>query len=242
MAGCLITSQNNCIMAQVEYGSLVTRINGKVGGHVFQRCGQTLSLRNKAAVKFSTSEDSLLTRSDFSQIANAWRALTDEERNSFTYYANTYPTFDRLGNPVVLSAYQLFIYLNRSLVALHRPLLTTCTPYVAPSLTVPTIGTCSVSGHSFPVSVLHYNATNELSMLYMTGLVPLNYASTSPKTKFVQAFSFYAGFPENKFDYINNEIPGGVIAGFSQYFEWWSINRNTGCFVFDKSQVITWQA
>lgn len=100
-------------MAIVKYSAAISEIRGKVGGAVFQRCGQSLSLRSNPSHIYARSESAVNSRSKFASLANSWNQLTQSQRNSFTAAASSYPTYDKWGNSIILTGYQLYIYVNR---------------------------------------------------------------------------------------------------------------------------------
>lgn len=100
-------------MAVVKYSSIITEIKGKVGGNVFQKCGQSLSMRVNQSQITSNSPKSLKTRNNLRDLASTWARMTLAQKTTWLTNAASYPTFDRFGNRIVLNPYQLFMRQNR---------------------------------------------------------------------------------------------------------------------------------
>lgn len=100
-------------MAIVKYGTIVTELKGKFAGSVFQKCGNQLSLRANPSRISSQSNRALKTRNNMRALASAWASLSYSDKASYASAASSYPTLDKFGNPQVLQAYQLFVYINR---------------------------------------------------------------------------------------------------------------------------------
>ena len=118
-------------MAIVKYGTVVIELKGSVGGNVFQKCGQSLSMRTKSTQRVNQSNASFLTRNNMRVLSSTWRGLTVAQRNSFITNASTYPTYDSWHNPIILSGYQMYIYINRRMQLAGFALVSTCPVYAA---------------------------------------------------------------------------------------------------------------
>lgn len=127
-------------MAVVQYGTLVTEIKGKVGGNVFQRCGQSLSLRVKGGKRQSNGNRTLTAKNQMALLASEWRSLSGAEYATWKDNAASYPAVDRYGNTIVLSPYQLFVQLNRVLQIIGEPLVRVCDAYNPPLIGDDNIG------------------------------------------------------------------------------------------------------
>lgn len=120
-------------MARVKYGVVVTELKGKLSGAVFQKCGQTLSIRTHVRGKTNLLAPSQDARNNWAYIANKWRTLSDAQRLSFFTYASTYPTFDKYGAPLVLNGYQLFMLINSYYSHVTSVVFDTCQTWAPPS-------------------------------------------------------------------------------------------------------------
>jgi len=109
-------------MARVKYGSIVAEIKGKIGGLVFQKCGNALSVRTNLIHNPPTSIAAKDSRNQFSNIALAWSSLSQSVKSQWAAVASTFPAFDNFGHPMVLNGYQSFIRVNRMLAMHGMPL------------------------------------------------------------------------------------------------------------------------
>lgn len=226
-------------MARVQYGSVVDRIDGKVGGHVFQKCGQSFSLRSKPAVIFSQSAAIKGTRFQFSSLASLWRSITLPQKQSFASYASTYPTYDRYGNKIILTPYQLFMYLNRPLVMAGYSPVTTCVAYSAPPIYRGYIASLDKFYQEFIVECDGYNYDPYVMLIYASPIYVAPKSVTLNKT-------VYCGLIKHE-DYATVDIyskwssynPSGFVVGMSVLIECWWLNFSTGCMVFgNKDEVV----
>jgi len=225
-------------MAIVQYGALVTGIRGKVGGQVFQRCGQSASLRNKSTVVSSQSSYASGTRSEFSSLASTWRSMSLEQKTSFNTWASSYPTFDRYGTSIILSAYQLFMYINRPLLMAGLPLVLTCVQYVAPP-----VFDCFVSYFYVPDEEFLIELDGELAgpyqiLFYMSAeFVPPGLVS-SPKTVYMGRMTIPDGGSINVYDAYVARYPNSVFTDMNFYIEYWSINTESGAMILSGKESI----
>jgi hypothetical protein len=116
-------------MAIVKYGMIVTEIKGKLGSHVFQKCGQGYALRSQLSQKFASSFSGFKTRSNMSLIANTWGGFDVSLRDAWSTAAFTYPATDRFGRSIVYTGYQYFIFINRTLQLMGQPIRTAPADY-----------------------------------------------------------------------------------------------------------------
>jgi hypothetical protein len=175
-------------MAIIKYGALVSEIKGKIGSTVFQRCGKMFAIRSQTSKNYGKYPSNYISRINFSAIAVAWQALTPANKASFTTYASTYPTYDKFGNPCVLSGYNLFVYLNRVWQLLGLSLLTACNAYAIVGLPSINWGYLNLHYNTWAVNVVSPFGTYTTLMLYV--VAPLPYGSTQGKAHRIYAGSF----------------------------------------------------
>jgi hypothetical protein len=225
-------------MAVVEYGSLVTDIKGKIAGHVFQRSGQSKSLRTNRYPLKSMSNYAIDNRSKFGQIAVQWKSLTNAQRQSFVDNAPSYPTYDSYGNHINLTGYQLFILINRLCQVGTVPLITTCVTYSAPSHLIQSI-TAFVTG----TSTITWNRVSAIPDRHIVKVFCSDPShapsySTHPKLYYCTYLSY--GLPNNSNIYssIWPQLRIKPIAGQQLYFYFYTINYDTGQYVLDTYQLV----
>lgn len=119
-------------MATVKYTSGVESFKGKLGGTVFQKCGQLQSVRVDVRPRVSLSAKARTARSKFFYLASLWKTLNYQLRAEYNMYANTYPFYDSYGNPLYLNGYQFFIAINTYFNLCASGIVQPVVPYSAP--------------------------------------------------------------------------------------------------------------
>jgi hypothetical protein len=215
-------------MAIVKYSSSINELRGKVGGGVFQRCGQSLSLRSNLYHKVPVSENFVESQNIMARLAAHWRTLTWSQRDTFRQYASTYPTVDRFGDPVVLNPYQLFIYLCRPLVFMASPLPTAASYYVPSSL-------CESFVNAYvdidPLMYINYghDISPYVDLLVYMSATSLNLAGLSKsKVKLIAAVSGPESNPQNVISNYIEAYPGTAFVESYLYYDSYLVNKVTG--------------
>lgn len=99
-------------MARVTYGALVTEINGKVGGTVFQRNAYGFTVKNKPNMVLPNSVDQMSMQRAAFRCTQAWQSLSDSQRTDWETYASSYPQYAKNNPSSQLSAYNVFLLRN----------------------------------------------------------------------------------------------------------------------------------
>lgn len=121
-------------MARVKFSSLLNSIDGSVGGTTFQRNKSGNTVRSKPLPVNHNSLKVIETNNFLAIIQNAWRAMSDNERNEWVLFANYNPVGNIHNRNVNLSGYQLFVKYNLLRLTGGYTLLTTITYGVYNSL------------------------------------------------------------------------------------------------------------
>jgi hypothetical protein len=100
-------------MAIVKYSSSVDEVRGKLGNSIFQKCGQSLSIRATGGNNCGSSVSANASRNKFLALVAFWRTMSIADKASWVTVAPTYPTKNSFGVPIVLNGFQLFILCNR---------------------------------------------------------------------------------------------------------------------------------
>jgi hypothetical protein len=223
----------NKAMALVKYGTIVTEIKGKVGGQVFQRCGQSLSMRNTGPRIYTQSQQKSLSMNVMSQVSSQWRGLTTAQKTNWYNVASSYPTFDKFGNPIVLSGYQLFIMLNKRMrLAVHSYALT-ASSYAPPSLSDIDFDPYSYGAHQWGLLFNFAIAANTGVILYTTDPEPRSLHYTKPKYHFSTFIVAGTALHTNMYTPVTNAFRTPALSGY--YFQWlaYKIDLITGQAVID---------
>lgn len=107
-------------MARVQYGSIITELKGKLGGHIFQGGNNAKVIRLRGYTKGSTTTTRSAATSNLQQITSAYRLLTSPQRASWVAAAGNWPFTDKFGNTYFGSGYQMYVAYNRNLVAIRQ--------------------------------------------------------------------------------------------------------------------------
>lgn len=102
-------------MALIQFSNLVNDIRGSSGGNVFSRNRSGAYVRNRTAPLNPQTTSQSAARSLFGNLAQAWRALTAEQRAQWNAAVDDYPYLNKLGQTRTYSGQQLFMTLNRNL-------------------------------------------------------------------------------------------------------------------------------
>jgi len=110
--------------ASVKYGSIITDMKGKIGGHVAKGGVSGGILQTKASPPRSTSASGKLTKADAGKVirpqantatnAGLWRNLTSPQRDAWIAAAPNYPFLNKFGLPYTPSGYQLYMSVNNN--------------------------------------------------------------------------------------------------------------------------------
>lgn len=115
-------------MAKVIFGNGVSGIRGSIAGNTYSRNSSGAYIRNRATPINPATTLQKAVRLLFGAVAQAWRALTDEQRQSFDAYAPQYPSTDSLGQAITRTGQQLYMALNNKLRQYGQPAIDLCLP------------------------------------------------------------------------------------------------------------------
>jgi hypothetical protein len=185
-------------MARVQYGAIVTKIQGKVGGMTFQDngFGNTLKFVGRVVYRVrSASTPGVSKRQMNLAVARAsqrWYNLTQDQRNSWNNYALAYPQYARNSNTSSLSGY--YVFMKRNLIAeffdsfrLDEPdIVATPNPTFSPTL-VKGVGTLLLT---FNASVAPLGID---TWIFCSNWVKGDNIIRKGQTKFIQGYGWAGG-------------------------------------------------
>jgi hypothetical protein len=99
-------------MAVFQYGAIITRISGSIGGTNFRLYRGMPVISNKSQ---GYSKSKLLSNNRISAIARifrAWATINDEERGKWQQLSDNYTFPNKFGTQVTLSGQQFFVKVN----------------------------------------------------------------------------------------------------------------------------------
>jgi hypothetical protein len=101
-------------MARCTYGSIVTEINGSIGGTTFQKNNYGFTVKNKPNMVRPNSSDQQLIKQRISSVTQTWNQLTSSDHTVWETYANAYPQYSRHNSNAMLGGHA--VYLKRQLM------------------------------------------------------------------------------------------------------------------------------
>lgn len=111
-------------MAIFTPGAVIGQISGRVGGYVFSRNRGGSYVRNGSVPSTVVTEKALLYKSYLAAASQFWTSLTDAERLSWTVWAQSKTSTNRLGRSISLNGQNWFVSLNSRLAAAGESLIT----------------------------------------------------------------------------------------------------------------------
>ena len=121
-------------MALVQYGSIVTNMKGKLGGHYFTNglSGSCVSTtprqpKNVATKAYATSGGATSSKAVVSYtllyVIRSWKNVSAANKLAWQAAAPNFPTVNKLGVPTKPSAYHCYIHINYRYFIIHGSLL-----------------------------------------------------------------------------------------------------------------------
>lgn len=124
-------------MAKILTTAIVADIRNKLNGSVFSKNRYGSYVRTKVTPVNPQSNSQQNVRNILSTQSQAWRGLTEDQRQSWIDAAINFPFTDIFGNSKILSGSTLFVKLNSNLVnAGVAPLTDAPSPAAIPQLTL----------------------------------------------------------------------------------------------------------
>lgn len=134
-------------MAKLLFTAIVADMRNKLNGTVFSKNRYGAYARTKVTPVNPQSPRQQAVRNRLSTNSQAWRGLTEAQRQSWITGAQNFPTTDIFGNPKTLSGNALYVQLNNNLQLAGLPAIATAPlPVAMPVLTLPTLTAVSATG------------------------------------------------------------------------------------------------
>ncbi len=147
-------------MASIKFGNIVVDMKGKINGNVYSKNKGGAYSRVRVIPANPKSVDQMAVRASFTGFSQAWRGLTQPQRDSWNQSVGNFPRTNRIGDKHNLSGNALYNSLNRNLFDVG----------IAAIATAPTPASVT------PVAVLTAvsdNSSNSV-VITLTGAVPAN--------------------------------------------------------------------
>jgi hypothetical protein len=104
-------------MASIKFSAIIADARGKIGGSVFVKNANGSYIRTYTAPLNKNTPGQQLQRANMTVYSQKWRALTDDQRNSWGFYAPQVPYTNRVGDKSIYTGFQLFMKTNMILEA-----------------------------------------------------------------------------------------------------------------------------
>lgn len=109
------TRIGDCIM-KIKFGAIVTDGRGKIGGHVASKNRAGAYIRTKVTPVNPQTSAQALARNRLAGISEAWRGLTQAQRNAWNAAVGDYARTDIFGDLKSPSGFNLYQQLNNNLI------------------------------------------------------------------------------------------------------------------------------
>jgi len=156
---------------KIKFGAIVTDGRNKIGGHVASKNKAGNYLKTKSSPANPNTAFQSAVRSNFGSLAQSWRGLTQEQRNSWISGAPGFPYTDIFGDTKQLSGFALYMQLNSNLNSVGATLLTNC----------PTPASVTAAN----LSAANVQSPDSLALDFSPTPVPTNHAYVVSATPFL---------------------------------------------------------
>lgn len=109
---------------KIKFGSIVTDGRGKLGGQVYARNRSGAYVRNKVTPNNPQTLYQSLQRAVLATFSEAWRGLTQQQREAWNAAGESFPTTNQFGDQVIPTGKNLFTRLNNNLTDISQSTLT----------------------------------------------------------------------------------------------------------------------
>lgn len=149
-------------MASIKFGNFIVDAKGKINGNVYSKNKGGAYSRVRVIPANPKSVDQMAVRASFTGFSQAWRGLTQVQRDSWNAAVGNYPRTNRIGDKHNLSGNALYNSLNRNLFDVGVAAIS-----VAP--TPASVGTVAIS-----TAIADFSSQS--LVITLTGAVPANTA------------------------------------------------------------------
>lgn len=111
-------------MANIKLGSIITDIQGSVGGSTFRRTPRGVILYNKQGTQIKSAFAEASRKNQLGNVFSAWQKLSPEEQKYWNVQATLYPQKNKFGSDVYLTGRQFFTKLSAQMLPAQKPVQT----------------------------------------------------------------------------------------------------------------------
>jgi len=177
-------------MALVEYGALITAFRGSIGGITFHsnRAGKIARLRPSGRKSFTPLQSE--QHAELQRYIVEWHSLTQELKELWNDYADTYTKTDRWGDVRTVTGFNFFFLINYNRVLVGETVLTSPPVHTVPNS--PAAYTFKPETTKLELSFLvDFIRPGESLVIFTTP--PLSQSSTSWRSQLRQTYISNAG-------------------------------------------------
>lgn len=184
-------------MAKVLFTAVVADMRNKLNGTVFSKNRYGAYTRTKVTPVNPQTDAQQNARNNLSTHSQAWRGLTETQRNSWIDAAASFPFTDIFGNPKILSGNALYVKLNNNLVNAGGTAISTApTPVSIPAITLLTLTATGVPALSLAFAPTPV-ATGFSMMIFATPNITPGRNFVKNEFRFIKAVAAAATTPQN---------------------------------------------
>jgi hypothetical protein len=102
-------------MATAKFGNIIVDMRGKINGNVYSKNKSGNYVRTRVKPSNPKSSAQMEVRESFTELSQAWRALSATERQSWLTGVENFKRINRVADAINLSGNSLFVSLNKNL-------------------------------------------------------------------------------------------------------------------------------
>jgi len=213
---------------KAKFGAIVVDGRGKINGFVASRNTYGAYFRTKVTPANPNTTAQALVRGQFTGVSQAWRGLTQPQRQGWFTLATQVTRTNIFGDSVPLTAFNLFMRLNRNLQAIGIATLTNA-PTLAAVTSLTTLSVIGDVGDNNVVVTFAPTPVPASHSLLIRSTGPVSAGIKFVKSQFRQIVVAPAASGTG-LDITNEYVTrfGTLVAGQSIYFEAFLVNTLTG--------------
>ena len=212
---------------KIKFGAIVTDGRNKIGGHVASKNKAGNYLKTKSTPTNPNTSYQSAVRQKFGSIAQAWRGLTQAQRDTWIAGASNFPYTDIFGDTKILSGFGLYMQLNSNLKKVGVAFLNSC-----PSpTTVSSIISLNVTNDPGATLTCDFTPTpvpaNHKIVISATAPLSEGRAFSKSDIRQIQYFAAAVATPVDIYDEYVARF-GETVANMKVFASAYLVNTNTG--------------
>ena len=212
---------------KIKFGAIVTDGRNKIGGHVASKNKSGNYLRTKVTPVNPQTTFQSAVRGFFGGLAQSWRGLTADDRQSWIDGAPGFPYIDIFGDSKILSGFGLYMKLNSVLLNIGEAAISVCPASEAVEFLTSLGVTTGLGSAVIDFAPTHVPANHSLVVLASP---PLSAGKKASSSDYRQIAVLPATTPtgESIFDAYNDRFGVNLNSGVNINVRAYLVNTNTG--------------